>query len=1180
MSLKQDIYAKIHTNTKSRGVFLFLLCSLLILAFVLPTWVIPIPYGTDVYTHLFMTRTLSSVNSLSHFYTYCLEKGYMMRYDYPFGLWLFGSIVAKITGMDMLELSRILPFAVMLILITLYFSYAKVFGISSDNEALLSVIFLLSMPLMSLGILGYSTSIFVRSFLIFILYLILVEKEKISSWKRTLLINVLIFTLCFTHTGTYMFLLMLTIAYLFIYAILCGELHRDSYMATGSIMFFYIITMHLFPYVHPQYIDKGRILVSAGDFLTSDLHVPFADELAQMFYKQIFLDLNPLYVVLACLALYATCRFLMFLHHKIKASGIKLKLSEKFLSIPIIGSIRHISHSVLYTPFWLGPVHTVLAISGIFKVNRKGLCMLFAVAAVTLIPGYMGGEAGTGALRKIEYFFIIVPPLAALGFYYGKEKIEPHMNDILRRSFAGALLLGIFSSVIVMPVVGNLYYHPLISGPEYERTGLSWLGHIGTSDEGCAGWGYRHMISVYGKKIPPAVTSVASGSEMRRYTQDQHSVCFNMNSEKHADDLYATFGVKYLIVSKRTIRNLGEKPEHLMIDHNRQLDKIYSSAGPFFIYKYVTHPVHRANIAPQLNFADDALIKDAGDSYLVETDYYKMRIGKTNPAIQYIGNKTINFLGDEGIYYDFIRICRGAGSQKEHVNGWALHEISFPAVILGKNEITYRTVLKDISNTENWATLTVKYTFFDRAMKREIILSNDWINDSIMNPDITMAYLSPMRYFSFRLDNEPAKKRTIYPSEDEVRLKNLRFNRMFINNGKDGIYNKFEITAPYPDEITYTGLINYSYYTVSMHLSESLLPSESMDVTQWISIGHEQAAEKNIERYSSVSLYPYPDGEIPVILVSRINSLNTSSEEDFDMTLNTHERFREAGVTGYTEAVRMRDAEINTSRMERLLEEGAYIIGCERVEGRNITVQAEEIKEIKENAAENYGIEIDGFMPKDLRYELDTVKVLSDRNLTFLVAKRIMPAFDIYFQEGLRHPELTYYRGDGTGVVLLPVSEPVIGGATYFYDDYKTAWKAVIDSVIKNEDSCVFLWDSEKACRPEYINETMSVIRYAKERGMNFTTPYEIAKHFLLLQNVSATVSRNDDGSKIIISVKNENKEAVRGVTFKVEVPGTAEYTVKNAKISRKTRSWDKCVCYVSTDLDPGEIKEIVLERE
>ena len=1177
MNLRRDIHAKIHTNTKSRGVFLFLLCSLLILAFVLPTWVIPIPYGTDVYGHLFMTRTLSSVNSLSRFYTYCFEEGYL-TYDYPFGLWLFGSIVAKITGMDMLELSRILPFAVMLILITLYFSYARVFGISSDNEALLSVIFLLSMPLMCSDVVAYQTRTIVMPFLIFIIYFILIE-EKISLCKRTLLINVFIFTLCFTHTGTYMFLLTLTIAYLFIYAILCGELHRNSYMAAGSLMFIYIITMHLFPYVHPQYIDKGRILVSAGDFLTSDLHVPFADELAQMFYEQIFLDLNSLYVVLVYLVIYATCRFLMFLHHKIKASGIKLKLSEKLLSIPIIGSIRHISHSVLYTPFWLGPVHTVLAILGVLKVNRKGLCMLFAVASVTLLPGYMGGEAGTGALRKVEYFFIIVPPLAALGFYYGKEKIEPHMNGIFRKFFAGMLLLGVFFSVVVLPVIANIYYHPLISGPEYERTGLSWLGGIGEPDEGSAGWGYRHMISVYGKKIPPAVTSVASGSEMRRYIQDQHSVCFNMNSEKHADDLYATFGVKYLIVSKRTIRNLGEKPEHLMIDHNRQFDKIYSSAGPFSIYRYITYPVHRANIAPKLNFADDTLIKDAGDSYLVETDYYKVRIGKANPEIKYIGNKTTNFIGD-GEYFDYPRITLSGGSHQGQFNSYILYEVTYPEVILGKNQIIYSTILKNQNETENWATLTVKYTFFERAMKRDIIISNDWIEDTNMNVRIYMAfYYTPMRYFTFQLDNEAPTSRIVYPCQDNVRLEKLRFNKIFINNGKEGVYIKFENTAPYPNKIIYKGLPTENAYLVAMSMDNSIAPSGSYHLSQWISMGNEQRAEKNIERYSSVSLYPYPDGEIPMILVSRINSLNTSSEEDFNATLNGHVKLKEMGVANYSEAVNMQDMEINTSKMKRLLDQGAYIIGYERVKGYNTTVQEYKIEKMVRNAQKCYKIDLKGFMPEGFRYNLSTVKILNEQNLTFMISKEVLPAFDIYYQEGLRHPQMAYYHSEKTNLVLLPASGPEISRPFYVYgEDYEGAWKAVIDSVIKNEDSCVFLWDSEKVCRTEYINETMSVIRYAKEREMNFTTPYEIAKHFLLLQNVSATVSRNDDGSKIAISVKNENEEAVRGLTFRVEVPGTAEYTVKNAQISRKTRSWDKCVCYVSTDLEPGEMRDIVLE--
>jgi len=948
-------------------------------------------------------------------------------------------------------------------------------------------------------------------------------------------------------------------------------------MTAGSMMFIYIITMHLFPHVHPQYIDKGRFLVSAGDFLTSDLHVPFADELAQMFYEQIFLDLNLLYVVLACLALYAACRLLMFLHHKIKASGIKLKLSEKLLSIPIIGSIRHVSHSIISTPFWLGPVHTVLAILGAFKVNRKGLCMLFAVAAVTLLSGYMAGER---AIREIEYFFVIIPVLAALGFYHARAKVEPHMHNKLRKFFVAILLLSVFFSIVVLPVVGNLYYHPLISGPEYERTGLSWLGGIGEPDEGCAGWGYRHMISIYGNKIPPAVTTVASGSEMSNFIQDQYSVCFNMNSEKHADDLYATFGVKYLIVSKRTIRNLGEKPEHLMIDYNRQLDKIYSSAGPFSVYKYITHPVHRVDISPQLNFVDDALIKDAGDSYLVETDYYKVRIGKVNPEIKYIGNKTTNFIGD-GEYYDYLLITWGVGSLYRQFNDYILHEVSYPKVILGKNQIIYSTILKNQNETENWATLTVKYTFFEKAMKRDVIISNDRVEDTSMNAGISMAfYYTPMRYFRFRLDEKTPISRTIYPCQDKVRLEKLRFNKIFINNGKEGVYIKFENTAPYPSGITYSGLTTENAYLVIMSMRGSVSPSGSYHLSQWISIGDEQTAEKNIERYSSVSLYPYPDGEIPIIVVSRINSLNTSSEEDFNATLNGHVKLKEMGVVSYSEAVRMRDAEINTSRMKRLLEQGAYIIGYERVKGYNTTVQEYKIEKMVGNAQKCYKIDLKGFMPEGFRYNLSIVRILNEQNLTFMVSKEVLPAFDIYYQEGLRRPQMAYYHGEKTNLVLLPISGPEISRPFYLYgEDYEGAWKAVIDSVIGNEDVCIFLWDSEKVNRAEYMTQVLNTIKYAREKGMNFTTPCEIAKHFLLLQNISAVISKSDDGSKITISVSNGNEEPVRGVTFKMKVPNNEEYVVKKGQIARKTFSDNSCIYYLSTDLSSKETKEIVIQK-
>ena len=1139
---------------------LLLLFFLLTLAFVVPTYVHFVPYGTDVYGHLFFTRQMKDVNSLNDFYKHCLEEGYL-RYDYPFGLWLFGSIVAKVTGMNMLELAQNVPFVIMLILSVLYFSYARIFG-ASKKESLLSVAFLLSMPILCTGILGYSTSVFVKSFLIFILFLML--SDKISQWKRYLLMNVFIFTLCFTHTGTYMFLLSLTLIFTFMYALLYGEIHRDVYIATASIMFIYTIVMHLFPYVHPQYISKGRILVSVGDFLTSDLHIPFSSELGRTFYEHIFINLDSMYVVLWCLSMYAACRFIIFIRSKFKVilQRIREKFPRKFFSVPVIGGIRHISHSVLYTPFWLGPVHTVLAAIGAFKTNKNGLCMLLSVAVVTLIPGYMAGEGGTGALREIGYFFVIIPVLSALGFYYVKEIMEVRMIGKLRKAFAGALLLMFSFSVVVLPVIGNLYYHPLISGTSYERQGLYWLSNIGKPSEGCAGYGYRHMISVYGKKNPVSVTTIGAGAEMSRFEWDQYSACFQMDSEKYTDDLYATFGVKYLIVSERTMRNFGEKPWRLRADYNKQLDKIYSSIGYFSIYKYITSLVHRTDIAPQLNFADDAIIKDAGDTYLVDTGIYKVRIGKADPGIRYIGNKTVNFLGDYGLYYDYLKISWGIGPYQEEVNGWALHEISFPTVILGRNQIIYKTILKNVEGTENWATLTVKYSFFEKAMKREIIISNDWIN-SDMYVDVTMGYFSPLRYFYFQLDDNPPKKKTMYPCEDEVPLKKLKFNRMFINNGVEGIYIKFENTAPYPDAITYTGLtdLNYSYYTVSMHLDDVLSPAESMHITQWISIGDDKTARNNVEHYTSVSLYPYPRGEIPIILMSRIDA-----KGDFTDVLGTHERFKDMGVVNYTEAVDIQ--ELYGNKLSKLKDYD--IVGL--IKAENIT--EEQIKRIKINAQE-HGIKIRGIIPKGLHYDLNAVKVLSNENITFILSEKIPPAFDIYYQEGMRRPKRAYYHGEQNDVILMPISEPIIGGPTYFYDDYAEAWKAVIDSAIRYDDMVIFLWDSDKACNPVYLNDTVSVIKYAKDKGLTFTTPYEVAKYFQLLKNIYALVSMNENEREIKISIENRNKEAVNGVTVRIKASGNME--VNGGKIIRKRQLGNNYFYYVSVDLSPFEKKEIYL---
>ena len=108
---------KINKNS----LYLMLAIYLISLAYILPTILSEVPYGTDVFLHLFYTNIMSKVASLNDFYMACIENNYF-NYKYPFGLWLFGSISMKITGLSLESLPLILPYGYFTVLIFLYLS--------------------------------------------------------------------------------------------------------------------------------------------------------------------------------------------------------------------------------------------------------------------------------------------------------------------------------------------------------------------------------------------------------------------------------------------------------------------------------------------------------------------------------------------------------------------------------------------------------------------------------------------------------------------------------------------------------------------------------------------------------------------------------------------------------------------------------------------------------------------------------------------------------------------------------------------------------------------------------------------------------------------------------------------------------------------------------------------------
>ena len=160
---------------------------------------------------MYNTQNMADSKSLSDFYEKSLNQEYS-GFDYPFGLWYFGSLTMKITGLDVYAIAYIIPLILIFILLGIYFCYAYELT-DSSVKSLLSLIFLVSMTQVALSLLNYSTSIFVMPFLVTILFLAMRDIE----WKNVLLISIIIFTLCF-YAYRYFFILNLICSGIFFIA--------------------------------------------------------------------------------------------------------------------------------------------------------------------------------------------------------------------------------------------------------------------------------------------------------------------------------------------------------------------------------------------------------------------------------------------------------------------------------------------------------------------------------------------------------------------------------------------------------------------------------------------------------------------------------------------------------------------------------------------------------------------------------------------------------------------------------------------------------------------------------------------------------------------------------------------------------------------------------------------------
>lgn len=760
----------------------------------------------------------------------------------------------------------------------------------------------------------------------------------------------------------------------------------------------------------------------------------------------------------------------------------------------------------------------------------------------------MQADVGTGALRQIYYLFLIIPITAAAGMMVLTPKIKQWTNSPKKRIFILPLLFLIFLPLIGAPIVGSIYYIPTISGTENERENLMWLGTVGSSQDGVAEYAYRERIDVYGKKDTP---DIPQGTETNQYLNALHNVYFSEGSEQSVAELFS-YNIHYLISSERILNAFDSRDESLKIDSNTRLDKLFSSDHHFGFYhvndqssKQITPPVNETLSYGQIRFDEQPVtIQDVGSSYQVETAYYKIRIGKSHPAILYLGTNFENILGD-GALTDQIIVNSRFGSDVDSAS-YTLSDLSCDSVVVSGNTVQYHAILKNESDQDRMATIQVVYTFLEKSMKMEVMIANDQIRDiSAMNVFLGTTIFSPassFEYVDLTGEVETEVSRRIYPSQDSISIRDVKTNQIYLDQQETGILIYYDDLAPYPDRILYKGSISNDYGSVYIQSEYSPPPGDTCLFVRYFAIGEKQVASLCIEDYTSVTVYDYPEGIIPLVVIS------PRSTAGWD------------GILNYS-----------------LPKSGFQTYSVTFPEGmKNYQIQYDELAAVSlENGTT-------GIAVPDLQYNLDTIRALNDNSLKGLAGFPVIAPTAWLFKEGRRNLKVAYYEGEQSGVILVPVSLPQSGliGRGGNLEEIFSSWNDVIDSVIQYDEVAVFFWDPEDFSSWDLQERLVYLIDSAEEKGMTITPLDTLINHKFLLENIVVKVNKDID--MVDLEFHNNNQEHIQGFTVRVvlpEIDGGYSYTVsEGGRIVRVDRESDRCIMYVACDLEPYEIRKITIE--
>ncbi|KQC04052.1 MAG: hypothetical protein APR53_00210 [Methanoculleus sp. SDB] len=1153
------------------SLLLLFLTAVVVIGYFIPALDFGRPFGTDEYNHLFHTEEMTGTTSLSGFYETIGKKvsdptSPNNPFNYPFSLWLYGSVLAKVTGMTPFMTAMVFGSLLLVIILLVFAQYADLF-LEKKEQIVVALLFMLSMPNVALILQSYRPSVFVLPLLLLLLYIALAERP---SWRDYLLLLVTVFMIAITHTGTYIFLITFSMIFFLLYCLFWGKFSKPMFALLTSTFFIYVYVMDVFPHIYPQYATKSALFLKPGNFLAEYLYLDVAEDLGQILYTNLFIQREFVYALIWAAFIFAIGILLLAIHRRAARMIRKIGFDRAFA---ILLPIQNLSHSVLASPIWIGPLQVLLSLLGWLKLDGRGKCLLLSTALVSLIPSMLlsseGVEVATGALREISYLIVIIPITSALGLWYLLGRFDVGTRNG-RFAIAGVLMI-VLTSTMVIPVVGNSYYNPQITGEDYIINGMQWLSTIGAPEEKVVGYGYRTVRLFTGKE--DGTYGLRSGTETRTFLKSLREIYFS-KSENAVQDLYSFFGAKYVLTSDKLVANLGGnlKPEEsvLTIDENVALDRIYAS-NDFGIYASLAATAQ--NTSP-LYANEQFSVKTSGSTIIIESETYKVFLGDVSPTIRYIGTKKENYLGG-GIMYEVLRLM--SLSDEQSSAQYLLSEMVFDREIK-ENRIIYTRILTSENELKNLGTLRVIYTFYTDAIKREYIIANDWLNDS---EGISLsAYLSTnlfVPYDSLILkDGYTRIDKTIYPSEDTIKLNNP-YDTVYVNDGTTGIFIRYAPTAPRPNYLTYQGSTLYSATSmVSVGQIESIKPGAALHITQYVSIGGEVFAEESIGGRMSIELLPYPDGITPIVLIGSLSSSVSDPDALKFYAVNQAENLK------YTEA-----ADTTLINIRDVVREGVSVIGQmnTRASGSGVfqsfVEQDDNIRNLFRTARAQ-AVTIKGFMLQGLIYNLDTIRAAYERGLDFMITTPVQAPIKGFYEEGLRHPQMAQLEGKSTDLVLIPPSYPMSVSLSYSADEAGAfaSWRAVIDSAYVNNDLALFLLRSTDLGNPYFSSRFSDLIAYARMRGLTFITPTAIADHYLLLQKVTWTSHRDLDSARIVM--QNNNSLSVSGITFKVTMPrlATGNYQVTNGDIVRTQDLYDQLVLFITADIPAGGSTVVTVEPD